>query len=84
MGKEINLKNRKSVSVYLKDWCLMSMGGENSDYMEVTEWSNGEGYDIYISRKLSNDTYTDENFDLTYGQFKALKRMIKIIEKSYN
>ena len=53
-------RGRRSVSSALKPYCHLS--GER-DLMEVTEWSNGEGFDIIINRK--NIT---ERFSLTYGE----------------
>jgi hypothetical protein len=44
--------------------------------LEVTEWTNGEGYDIHIS-----DSEGERQFNLTWGQFKALKACIKKIDK---
>jgi hypothetical protein len=44
--------------------------------LEVTKWTNGEGYDIHISNSLG-----EKKFDLTWGQFKALKACIKKIDK---
>jgi hypothetical protein len=35
--------------------------------MEVTQWSNGEGYDISIDRKNGQ-----EKFSLTFGEFDLL------------
>ena len=35
--------------------------------MEVTEWSNGEGYDICIDRKSGG-----EKFSLTHGEVELL------------
>jgi hypothetical protein len=46
------------------------MSGDN-DYMEVTEWSNGEGWDININRKNG-----DERFSLTYGEWELLQVLI--------
>ena len=39
----------------------------DNDYMEVTEWSNGEGYDICIDRKNGG-----EKFSLSYGEVELL------------
>ena len=39
----------------------------DNDYMEVTEWSNGEGYDICIDRKSGG-----EKFSLSYGEVELL------------
>jgi hypothetical protein len=78
MEKKVDLRTRKSAFVELKDFCIFSMGDikRKDDYLEVTEWSNGEGYDIYISTK-------DElKLQLTWGQFHALKKCIKKIEKN--
>ncbi len=58
------------------------MGPEKSgDFMEVTEWSNGEGYDVFISRELQNGVWEEQAFSVTYGQFRAMKKMIKLFQK---
>jgi hypothetical protein len=44
----IEQSKRKAVFSQLKGYCIHA--GDN-DYMEVTQWSNGEGYDISIDRK---------------------------------
>lgn len=78
MKKEVEVRNRKAAFVELKDWCVMSMGEERKDkvdFLEVTEWSNGEGYDIYIS-----DYSGEKQLHFTYGQFNAIKKCIKIID----
>jgi hypothetical protein len=49
---------------------------DKGDFLEVTKWTNGEGYDIHISNSLG-----EKKFDLTWGQFKALKACIKKIDK---
>ena len=81
MSKEIKINERKSVFVELKDWCIMSMGPAQKDeghFLEVTEWINGEGYDIHI-----HDVNGERSIPLTYGQFDAIKKCIKTISKSY-
>lgn len=46
-----------------------------NDFMEVTEWKNGEGYDITInSRKL------EQKFSLTYGEIDLLNILLHIKE----
>ena len=40
-------------------------------FMEVTEWSNAEGFDIQIDSKTGK-----QQFALTYGEFKALTVLI--------
>lgn len=36
------------------------------DFMEMTEWHNGEGFDV---------TTGDKHFQLTWGEFEALKAL---------
>ena len=36
---------RNSIMMQLDDYCIMA---KEHDYIEVTEWSNGEGFDIMI------------------------------------
>ena len=43
---------------------------KENDYIEVCEWSNGEGVDVNIS---SNG---DQRFSLTWGQWEALNALI--------
>ena len=65
---KIEKNNRKSVMTYLNDsW------HKEHDFMEVTEWSNKEGYDIQI-----ND---NKSFSLHFTELKALKKLIKELEK---
>ena len=44
---------------------------KKDDYITVTEWANGEGWDICI-----NDT----NFQLTIGQLEAINYLTKTLE----
>jgi len=81
MKKEIELGTRKSAFATLKDFCTFSMSVERKDkgdFLEVTEWTNGEGYDIHIS-----DVNGEKTFSLTWGQMEALNKCVKKIEKSY-
>jgi hypothetical protein len=74
MEKKIEITNRKSAFTKLKDFCPFSMGEDKrkEDYLKVTEWSNGEGYDITIY-----DMDGEKNFSLTYGQNTALETCIR-------
>lgn len=40
------------------------------DYVEVCEWSNGEGVDVHIN---SNG---EQRFSLTWGQWEALQALV--------
>jgi hypothetical protein len=76
---KIQISNRKAAFAELKDFCLFSMGPERKDtgdFLEVTKWTNGEGYDIHISNRDG-----DRMIHLTLGEYEAIKKCIKEIEK---
>lgn len=82
MKKEIKVTNRKSTFVELKDYCIGSMDFDNKDkghFLEVTEWSNGEGYDIHIF-----DSQGERQIQLSWGQFDAIKKCVKVIDKTHH
>lgn len=62
--------SRKSVFESLKDYCYLS---KDNDFMEVTEWNNGEGFDVCID---SNRNL--KNFSLTFGEFQLLQVLVNI------
>ena len=71
--KKFETIKRKAVNTDLMEYCLMANKG---DIIEVTEWANGEGYDVSIC------TVSNVNmFYITHGQFLALKSIIKEINK---
>jgi hypothetical protein len=45
---------------------------KDDDFMEVTEWYNGEGFDVCIGEK--------QTFSLTDGQFQALVALVNYRE----
>ena len=45
------------------------------DFIEVSLWHNGEGFDAHLS------THGDQTIRLTWGEFKALKKLIKELDK---
>jgi len=45
------------------------------DYIEITEWANGEGFDVDIN------TTQSQKFHLTWGQWDAIKYLIKQLNK---
>ena len=71
-GKEVeaNLYDRKSLMVELKNFDYLA---KEDDFIEVTEWKNGEGYDIAFSDK--------QVISITIGQFDAIKKLIKLFNK---
>jgi len=64
----IQVSNRKAKFTELKLYCTFA---KENDYIEVTEWSNGEGYDVTISN--AGET---KNLSLTIGEFEALTVLI--------
>ena len=65
----MEIKNRRSVSDDLKKYCYHA---KEHDFIEVTEWSNGEGYDISIS---------DTKFiSLTFGEVDAIHYLVKLLQ----
>ena len=79
-NNKVELSNRKATFVELKDFCTFSMGErkDKGDFLEVTEWSNGEGYDIHIS-----DVNGEKHFHLTWGQMEALFKCVKSMDESF-
>ena len=76
MKKEIEIKQRPSAFTELEGICIMS-NIDSHDFMEVTEWTNGEGWDVVLV--LANQY---QMFHLSYGHLKALKKLIKVLKKS--
>ena len=63
---------RNAVFSYLKKYDFIA---DEKDFIEVTEWKNGEGFDVDIVGKLSS------RFQLTWGEYTALKKLVKKINK---
>lgn len=63
----IKVDQRKAKFVELKKYCNLS---KDNSYMEVTEWSNGEGVDVVI------DNHETQRFSLTHGEFTALQLLM--------
>lgn len=61
--------NRKSVTDSLKKYDHLA---KDSDFIEVTEWHNGEGWDISI-----ND---NKLISLTWGQLEAISYLVKSLD----
>lgn len=71
-GIEFKKSKRDSVFVNLDGFGF----NDKTDYIEVTAWTNGEGYDINIGTN-----HGGQNFTLSYGEFDALKMCIDILDK---
>lgn len=59
---------REAAFAELKPFCHHH--GDN-DYIEITDWYNGEGFDVIISSKNK-----EERFSLTHGEYQALVHLI--------
>lgn len=59
---------RKAVSDKLKKYDHLA---KDLDFIGVTEWANGEGWDIYLNDKL---------IPLTYGQLEAINYLVKTLD----
>lgn len=60
--------NRKSVNDKLKKYSHLA---KDSDFIEITEWANGEGWDITINDKV---------ISITYGELEAINYLIKALD----
>ncbi len=63
--------NRKAVFSNLKKYDPLA---DEHDFIEITEWKNGEGFDVEIVSKVST------RFQLSFGEFAAMKKLVKKIE----
>lgn len=70
--KQFKTSNRKTIFSELHDYCYLS---KEHDYIEVTEWTNGDGFDIHVSGHI------DQKISLTHGEFKLLKKLVKELNK---
>lgn len=66
--------NRKSISDDLSKYDYLKNTDENA-FIEVTEWSNGEGYDINIETKNDNKLIS-----LTNGELEAINYLTKTLD----
>lgn len=78
MSKNIKKYNRKSTfSDKLKKYCHLA---KKYDYIECTEWENGEGFDINVSSKWAGEKF----ISFTYGEWKLVKKLVKELDKDFD
>jgi len=65
--------SRESIYAELKKYCTFSDDGY---FIEVTKWTNGEGYDINIASHLGTRV-----IQVTIGEFELIKKLIKKLDK---
>ena len=69
----MEINNRKSIFDELKKYDYHC--NDEHAFVEITQWSNGEGWDIII-----NDGSDNKLMSLTYGQLEAINYLIKALE----
>lgn len=67
--------NRKAGCISEKELKEFDFLANEHDFIEITYWENGEGFDVEVTGKLQ------QRFQLTFGQFKAIKKIIKFLDK---
>lgn len=63
--KEYNLK---TVMVDLNEFDVLA---KESDFLEISEWKNGDGWDIKLNNK---------QFELTHGQLEAINTLTCLLK----
>jgi len=71
---KIDRYQRKATFTSLEKFCIFAIN-KPENYIEVTEWANGEGFDVEINN------FDGKRFQLTFGEFDALKHLIKNLYK---
>ncbi len=64
---------RKAIFEELSKHCPLS---NKNDFMEITEWSNGEGFDVVISSQ-----WRERELSLTWGEFELMTKLLSIITR---
>lgn len=65
----IQVSNRKAKFSMLKPYCYFS---KDDEYAEVTEWSNGEGFDVVIKET--------KHISLTWGEWECVQALVSYKE----
>ena len=71
MEPKVETYNRRAVCCSLNDFDQIF--ATESDFIEVCEWKNGEGYDITINEK---------SFSLTIGELNAINYLVEQLNKN--
>ena len=69
-NKDVKIERykRKTVMTNLEPFDHLA---KDYDFIEISQWYNGEGFDVEIS------TSNSQRFQLTWGEYDALKYLIK-------
>ena len=74
-GSFVEMDTRRNAFTLLKNF---EAGVDVTDYIEVTEWANGDGVDVYVSRKKWED---NRRYTFTYGELSALKAILNVLDE---
>lgn len=74
-NKHVDITTQTKTSMYCDLQPFDPGFAKDYDFVEITEWSNGEGFDILI------ETTKRERFSLTWGQYEAVKHLVKKLNK---
>lgn len=64
----IEYNKRRAASCNTSAFCHLA---KDNSFIEVTEWTSGEGWDVTID---------DKSFSITFGELEALNYLIKTID----
>lgn len=64
----MKIGSRKSINDDLQKYDPLK---NKSSFIEITEWTNGEGWDIAINERI---------FNLTYGELEAINYLVKALD----
>lgn len=68
----MKINSKKSINDDLQKYDYLK---DKSSFIEITEWTNGEGWDITINERI---------FNLTYGELEAINYLIKALDYESN
>lgn len=69
---EITTYKRESAFAELSSFDPLA---KDDHFIEVTLWCNGDGFDVHIR------SHSSQSFLMTWGELKALKKLIKELDK---
>lgn len=68
----MKIGSRKSINDDLQKYDPLK---NKSSFIEITEWTNGEGWDIAINERI---------FNLTYGELEAINYLTKALDYEFD
>ena len=66
----MEIQKKRSVSDKLSKYCILTTSDDA--FIEVTEWTNCEGYDIQINE--------NKRISLTHGEIQAINYLVNTLE----